>query len=323
MSTNRAALLTKVHKALKKHYASITPRGEQPLLEALLFACCLENTHAVTAEKVYEVLRTSFYDWNEVRVTTIKELSEVLVQLPDPAAAAAHVKNILQTVFESEYSFELESLKKQNIGQAVKHMQKLEGVTPFIVAYATQMALDGHSIPLDRGASLALVVLGAATQAEADSGTVSGLERAIPKSKGHEFGALLHELGADFVTNPFSPALRELVLSIAPDAKDRMPKRGVKKPEPEPVKPDPSKKGESLKKKDEKPAAPVVGKKKDVRGPMTPGAKNGATTKPETPAPPAKPAMAAKPAAKKPTPPPTPPAKKKVLSKPLAKRKPR
>ena len=216
-----------------------------------------------------------------MRVTTVKELSEVMALLPEPTAAATHLKSILQTVFESEYSFDLEALKKQNIGQAVKRLQKLEGSTPFIVAYATQMALGGHSIPLDRGALDTLVVLGAATPAEAATGTIPGLERAIPKSKGQEFGSLLHELGADFVSNPFSPPLRELLLSIAPDAKERFPKRSAKKPEPAPE--PPKKKADAkpaaaphaatpsaAKKKDSRPAEPAPNRHPSQRGPACP-----------------------------------------------------
>ena len=161
------------------------------------------------------------------------------------------------------------------------------------------MALGGHSIPLDRGALGVLVVLGSASEAEAHSGSVTGLERAIPKSKGQEFGALLHELGAEFVANPFSPPFRELLLSIAPDAKDRMPKRGVKKPEPEPE--PPKKKGDAKHAPAAQTTAPPPAKKKETRT-AEPPAKAAAASK--------KPAPAALP-------------KKKVLPKPLAKRKPR
>jgi hypothetical protein len=304
MSTpNRAALLTKIHKVLKKHGKPVVPTTEQPLLEALLFASCLENAHTETAEKVYQTVKSSFYDWNEIRVTTVKELAEVMAALPEPVAAAAHLKGVLQSVFESEYSFDLEALKKQNIGQAVKRLQKLDGATNFIVAYATQTALGGHSIPLDKGTLQVLVILGAASESELKSGNVTGLERAIPKSKGQEFGRLLHELGADLVTNPFSQTLRDLLLSIAPDAKDRMPKRGVKKVEPEP---EPVKKKLELKPAPFAPATPPAGKKKETRGPEPPAKAAAATPK--------KPAPAPAPA----------PAKKKVLPKPtLAKRKPR
>ncbi len=234
-TTNRAAVLNKTHRVLKRTYKPSALRGEQPLLESLLFACCLENTHYDVAQEAFTKLRNSFFDWNEIRVSTVKELAEVMGALAEPPAAAARLKGILQSVFESDYSFELEQLKKQNIGTAVKRLQKLSGATPFVVAYGTQTALAGHSIPVDKGTLGVLYVLGVITQSEAEQGNVPGMERAIPKSKGHEFGALVHELGSEFFSNPFSPALRELLLSIAPGAKERFPKRTTKKPAPEPV----------------------------------------------------------------------------------------
>jgi hypothetical protein len=234
-TTNRTALLNKVHRVLKKTYKHVPVRGEQPLMETLLFASCLENTHHAVAEEALAKVRDSFFDWNEIRVSTVKELAETMPMLPDPAAAAARLKGVLQSVFESDYTFDLEHLKKQNLGAAVKKLQKLPGTSPFTVAYATQIALRGHSIPLDKGTLDALVVLGVATPAEAASGSVPGLERVISKAKGQEFGALVHELGADYVANPFSPQVRELLLSIAADAKDRFPKRTTKKPAPEPA----------------------------------------------------------------------------------------
>jgi hypothetical protein len=230
MSTpNRAALLNKTHKVLKRTYKYNSVRGEQPLLESLLLACCLENARHDVAQETFAKLRSAFFDWNEIRVSTVKELAEVMHTLPDASAAAARLKGILQSVFESDYSFDLEHLKKQNIGQAVKRLQKLQGASAFGVAYATQSALAGHSIPVDKGTLGALYVLGVISEAESREGVVPGMERAIPKSKGQEFGALLHELGADFFSNPFSPTLREVLLSIAPDSRERFPKRTHKK----------------------------------------------------------------------------------------------
>lgn len=219
--------------------------------------------------------------------------------LPEPAAAAARLKNVLQAVFESDYSFDLEHLKKQNIGAAVKRLQKLPGTSAFGVAYATQVGLGGHSIPLDKGALHVLYVLGVISESEAEGGAVTGMERAIPKSKGHEFGALLHELGAEFFANPFSTSVREQLLAIAPDAKERFPKRTNKKaPEPAPA---PAK------------AAAVADKKK--AGKELPTAKKAISKTAEK-----RPPRAAKPAAQ---------AKKKPAERPkkaakvLSKRKPR
>jgi hypothetical protein len=226
---NRTALIVKAHKVLKQHYEAITPDEERPLLQHMLFACCLENASYATAEKVYGKLTHSFFDWNEVRVSTVSELAGVMKDLPDAATAANNLKKILQGVFESTYSFDLEQLKKQNIGQGIKRLQSLDGVTPFILAYAVQAALEGHSIPLDRGALDLLGIVGIASEDEVASQSVAGLERAIPKNKGIEFGSLLHHLAADYLAAPHSPNVKKIVAAINPRAV--IPKR-IARPEP-------------------------------------------------------------------------------------------
>ncbi len=271
-TSNRAALLNKSHRVLKRSYKHTALRGEQPLLESLLFACCLENTRHDVAQEAFATVRAAFFDWNEIRVSTVKELAEVMHVLPEASAAAARLKGILQSVFESDYSFDLEHLKKQNIGAAVKKLQKLPGTTPFVVAYGTQTALGGHSIPVDKGTLGVLYVLGVISQAEAEQGAVPGMERAIPKSKGQEFGGLLHELGAEFFANPFSVSLREFLLSIAADAKERFPKRVSKKPPAQPA-PAPAKAATADgKKKDKEPLAAKKSKTPEKRAVRVPKA---------------------------------------------------
>jgi len=261
------------------------------------------------AAEVLETLKKTFFDLNEIRVSTVKELSEVMQPLADPPAAAARLKGILQSVFESEYAFDLESLKKQNLGVAIKRLQKLDGASSFVVAYAVQTALAGHSIPVDKGTLAALFILGLINENEWRSGNPPAMERAIPKSKGQEFGSLLHQLGAELTANPMSPQVREILLSIAPDAKDRLPKRGVKKLEPPPL-PEPV-----GKKKAGPPAAkPVANERADKakEKPLPPGKKPLVAAKK-----PPEPARRVEPPKKKPA------AKAKPHAKPLAKRKPR
>ncbi len=302
-TTNRASLITKTHKVLKRTFKHTPVKGDQVLLDSLLFAACLENAHYDAAVQAFETLKGAFFDWNEIRVSTVKELSEVISHLPAAADAASRVKGILQSVFESDYSFDLEHLKKQNLGVAVKRLQKLQGGTPFVVAYATQMSLGGHAIPIDKGTLGVLYVIGVISETEAESGNVPGMERAIPKSKGQEFAALLHELGADFFQTPFSPNVRELLLSIAPDAKERFPKRASKKAATEPPPAEPAEPPARSKKKDGKRdprKEAAAGKKQKSERSATRNSKPAATSKKKSPT-----------------------ASKKTPAKALSKRKPR
>ncbi len=283
-NTNRSAVLAKLHKVLRKHFK---PVNTQPraVLEQLLFACCLENARYEAAEQAFTAVSNAFFDWNELRVSTVKEMAEFMRGLPDPTAAATRLKQTLQSAFEATYSFDLEAYKKQNLGQAVQRFKKFSGTTPFTVAYVTQASLGGHSIPLDRGALDVLHIVGAASETEVKSGEVSGLERAIPKNKGVEFGSLLHQLAAELVLSPFSPNVHKILLEISPDAKDRLPKRQHKKPAPEPTPDPPAKAAAKVAPKGAKPAERKVEdpKKKQVAkaSPVSKKAKPGVKHKPE------------------------------------------
>jgi len=231
-SVSRTAVFGKIHKVLKKYFKPVAAPAERTVLEHLLFACVLEDARYESAEEAFAALKHTFYDWNEVRVTSISELSEVMAALPDPRAAANRIKRVLHSIFEELYCFDLEDKRKKNLGPTIKWLEKMDGTSRFVVAYVVQAALGGHSIPIDAGTMAALGVLGLVTDKEAAAGDVPGMERAVSKSKGVEFGSLLHQLGADYLANPFSPQVREILLAIDPEASQRFPQRRQPRPEP-------------------------------------------------------------------------------------------
>ncbi len=222
MTTNRTAVLAKVYKVLKKHYKPIAPPADRTALEHLLYGCLLENARYEAADEAFAKLKELYIDWNEIRVTTVTELAEGMSGIPDAAAAAQRVKRALQSIFEANYTFDIELLKKQNLGKAEKDLEKINGSTAFVRAYVTQNALGGHSIPVSKGAVDALYAVGAINDAEADKGQVPGLERAIPKNKGVEFGSLLQQLGAEVFAAPAAPKVKTVLGEMDPDFKDRL-----------------------------------------------------------------------------------------------------
>ncbi|NQT12786.1 MAG: hypothetical protein HQ582_08555 [Planctomycetes bacterium] len=228
-SPSRSTQFSKVHKVLKKHFEVVAPDPDRTVFEQLVFASLLEDAHYDRAEEALAALEHSFFDWNEIRVSTVRELCDVLGSLPQPPAAANRVKRVLQSVFESSYSFDLEELSKQNLGPAVEHLKKLDGTSEFAVAYVTQASLGGHAIPIDAGALGALHVVDVVSEEEVEARTIRGLERAIAKSKGLEFGSLLHQLGADFIVDPYASSLHGVLLEIEPKARGRLPKRRARK----------------------------------------------------------------------------------------------
>ncbi|HPM84607.1 MAG TPA: hypothetical protein PLF81_28075 [Candidatus Anammoximicrobium sp.] len=235
MSTfNRSALINTTYQVLLANYQPCQPPADRSLFEHLMYACCLEDARPEAADEAFAKLQQTFFDWNEVRVTTVKELSEAMASLPAPVAAATRLKRALQHIFETHYSFDIEALKKQNLGKAIKDLQGIRGVTPFVVDYVTQHGLGGHAIPLSASIIDLLTVLGIVTETEARRNRIPGLERAIPKARGIEFASLLHQFAADFALSPSSTKLRPILLQIDPEVKTRLARHLAKPEEPPP-----------------------------------------------------------------------------------------
>lgn len=226
---NRSNLISHSFKVLKKHYQPVPPPQGRSVLEHLLFGICLEGTPYDVAERAFANIRQLSYDWNEVRVTSVAELAESFKGAPHPAKSASNFKRALHSVFETRYSYDLDSLAKQNLGKAIKELTKHPGATSFAISYLTQHGLGGHSIPLDDAAIEIMYIVGIIDEKEKAKRVVPGLERAIPKSKGIEYGSLLHGFVADFVASPLSPKVRAILLELNPDCKERLPKRRSKK----------------------------------------------------------------------------------------------
>ncbi|TWT54016.1 hypothetical protein Pla22_16500 [Rubripirellula amarantea] len=192
-ASQRAARIGKLHTALKKHYKPQPTGATRPLLEHVLYASLLEDAPSELADEGMAKCEQEFFDWNEVRVTSVTELTQVLSRLPDPVKAATRLKSNLQAIFEEFYTFDLDHMKKENLGRAVSKFEKMPGMTPFVLSYTVQHGLGGHSVPIDYSAMVIMLATEIASQPEAHTGKVPGIERAIPKNKGIEFADLLHQ----------------------------------------------------------------------------------------------------------------------------------
>ncbi|MGB0654728.1 MAG: hypothetical protein ACPGMQ_04790 [Pirellulales bacterium] len=231
-AAQKQKLVEKIHSVLKGHYSPQLPNTTRPLLEQVLFACCLENSHYDDAEKAFANLMENAFDLNEIRVTTVAELADLLVGLPDASRAALSLRRVLQSVFESTYSFSLEHAKKHSVSHGVKTLENLRSLTPFTKVFVTSTALGGHGVPLDHGAITVLYLSGMVSFEEYEQVNAPGLDRMVTKKIGKDFSSLLHQFGADLLSSLHGVKSKKILGEIAADVKERMPKRGEKLPEP-------------------------------------------------------------------------------------------
>lgn len=204
-ASEKQAICKKLSTALKKTYGGSTPKVELPVMESLIFAACLENETYERAQEYYDRLLEIFHDWNEVRVSSITELEAAFEGMADPDWRALRVRSALQYVFEKNYIFDFEGIRKKTQDLAGRQLGKIPHQSPFIVNWVMQNALDAHLVPLDDFMRDTAVVLGLLERKETTNDGAESLKAALRKADAPLFAALLKSLSVD-------PKIREVII---------------------------------------------------------------------------------------------------------------
>ncbi len=169
----------------------VTKKPDEPrelsVLERMVYAVLREDTSREEADHAFDSLLKAFFDLNEVRVSAAREVARAIRNLPDNMARAERIIAILQEVFETTYSYDLEGLHKKGLKQAQKMLERYRGSSPFMVSYVLRHSMDGHAVPIDDSMLRCLKrlnLIDANVDAEAAQGS---LEAMVPKAKGMAF----------------------------------------------------------------------------------------------------------------------------------------
>lgn len=197
-TTNKQRIVNHLFTSLGKH-AKAKPVDERPVLEQFIYAILRENTTREAADQAFESLQENFFDWNEVRVTSTLEIVEALEGIvADPEARAQRVVDLLQEIFETTYSFDLEPLlevlQKKGLKQASKQLSRYQAANDYAVAWVMQHSLGGHAIPLDNAAQRVLKRMGLVEDQDDLDTLRASIEHQVPKAKGTQFVDLISAL---------------------------------------------------------------------------------------------------------------------------------
>jgi endonuclease-3 len=197
-TTNKQRLLTQLFTSVPKgHRAHAVPAEppQRPVLEQFLYALCREGVTRERADRAYHFLRERFFDWNEVRVSSHRELAEAFAGYPDPETRAQRLIDFLQEVFETTFSFDLDPLHKKGLKQAAKQLARYQAANDYAVAWVIQQSLGGHAIPLDGPTLRVLRRLGLIENEDGDLETLrASIEHLIPKARGPLFSEVVSAL---------------------------------------------------------------------------------------------------------------------------------
>lgn len=189
-ASEKQAIAKKLVTALKKRHGSSVPKVELPVLESLIYAACLEDETYERAQEYYDRLLATFHDLNEIRVSSIWEVEAAFEGMSDPDWRSLRVRSALQYVFEKNYVFDFEVLRKKTQDLAARHLGKIPNQSPFICNFVMQNTLGAHLVPLDKSMLNLAIYLGLLERKATENDGADSLKAAIRKADVPLFVAL-------------------------------------------------------------------------------------------------------------------------------------
>lgn len=144
----------RVKRMYRKHRDDAGQRPEtaptEPL-EQLVRALLSWEASDTAASKAYRELMLQMTDLNEVRVSSVREISVVIREfIPDSIDCAQNISLALDNIFRRENGISLSMLQGKGRREARQYLDSLQGVTPFAAAAVQLWSLGGHAIPVNR-----------------------------------------------------------------------------------------------------------------------------------------------------------------------------
>jgi endonuclease III len=193
-SRQHAQRLQRLYRTLKRAYPKVEPVNHDDPVDALIYGVVSEKLSASASEAAMKGIRRTFVNWNDLRVSRVEEIVEVLgdgsVVGRETAAA---LTGALRSVFDIHHTVSLQALKKLGKRPAKQAIEKLGGLSRFAVDYCMLTALQAHAIPLTER-MLEYLKCHKIVDSRADEEQIEGfLTRQDSAKNAYEFYALLRQ----------------------------------------------------------------------------------------------------------------------------------
>lgn len=191
-SKDYAKKLLKLYRSLKKKYPTVEKKTYEDPVEALAYAIVSEHVKEKRAIAAFKQFEDYFVDYNDLRVSRTDDIVEMIGKDTPPVhEVAATLTKALRHVFNEHHKVSLDALKKIGKRPAKSAIEKMEGVSKFVVDYCMLTALEGHAIPLT-SSMVEYLRYNEFVYPGADEQEISGfLAKQISAKNGYEFYDLL------------------------------------------------------------------------------------------------------------------------------------
>jgi len=141
----------KLYRLLKRKYPKAKKLIYDEPVEALIHAIISEKMSETATQSAIKRFADYFVDWNDLRVSRLEEIVEVLgADTSVTRDIALALTSALGAVFDRYNMVSLKALKKIGKRPARQTLEKMNGLSRFVVSYCMLTSLHGHAIPLTK-----------------------------------------------------------------------------------------------------------------------------------------------------------------------------
>jgi endonuclease III len=144
-------------KRVKRFFSKLKQEYENPELpepsdpvRTLAVGLLSRETSQENAERALDSLFEVMVDYNELRVSTIPEISEQIEPyVPNPAKRADALRRVLNAIYQKQHRISLDRLHKLGRREARHYLDHLDGMDAHAAASVVLWSLGGHAVPVD------------------------------------------------------------------------------------------------------------------------------------------------------------------------------
>ena len=141
----------KLYRSLKRKYPKAKKIIYDEPVESLIYAIISEKMSETAAQSAIKRFTGYFVDWNDLRVSRPEEIVEILgADTSVTRDIALALTGALGAVFDRYNTVSLKVLKKIGKRPARQTLEKMNGLSRFVVSYCMLTSLHGHAIPLTK-----------------------------------------------------------------------------------------------------------------------------------------------------------------------------
>ena len=186
--------IQKLYRTLSHKYPKVQIVSHDKVIDAVVYAIISAEMSEKVTDSIIRKFTEYFVDWNDLRVSRTEEIIEVIGKDNSVAVSiASALTTVLNGIFNQFHQVSLEALKKIGKRPARQALEKIEGVSRFVVDYCMLTALGGHAIPLTEN-MMNYLKSNDLVNPDADQQQVEGfLAKQISAKNGYDFYALIRQ----------------------------------------------------------------------------------------------------------------------------------